>query len=444
MYQKTGWPVVAHARAWAEQNVYAGYNGGKYPFARSANIPAYHNETIALPLTSQFWDDLFQNGREWGLLQYQQDWMYTQASMDTITTSATAGRDWRMQMTNSLELHGLRFGFGGVMPADWLMSANQQAVTNGRVSNDYHADLNGEGYLNWDIGVASVFCWALSVIPAKDGWWSTPVQPGHPYKDNRTEPYGALHTAVATLSRGPVSPADKIGLFNRTMLMRTCMDDGTLLQPDIPATAIDSQLVQMALGPAQARAKGPEGGVWATYTDIAVGADGISRYGHVLVARLKLAYSLTIAELHHNIQSTAMGPHFVVENGVGATAEVALFSAAAPLQLQPCDQADFKLYHTVPVLSNGWGYVGELGKLVPVSAARVRSIEVVDDSVHVRLSGVASEQIQVAFARAAASSGRAELAAAGGVKATMVMVSCVFGQSGVVVATPDGGCAAAW
>ena len=32
----------------------------------------------------------------------------------------------------------------------------------------------------------------------------------------------------------PVSPADKIGLFNRSLIMRACMDDGTLLTPDRP------------------------------------------------------------------------------------------------------------------------------------------------------------------------------------------------------------------
>jgi hypothetical protein len=85
------------------------------------------------------------------------------------------------------------------------------------------------------------------VIPAKDGWWSTPAQPGHPYKDNRTENLGELHAAVATLSRGPVSPADKLGLFNRSQIMRSCMEDGTLLSPDRPALALDSSLLYRAL-----------------------------------------------------------------------------------------------------------------------------------------------------------------------------------------------------
>ena len=64
------------------------------------------------------------------------------------------------------------------------ISARTHTQTNGRISDDYHANLRDQGALNWNIGVASVFAWALSVMPAKDGWWSTPVQPGHPCEQN--------------------------------------------------------------------------------------------------------------------------------------------------------------------------------------------------------------------------------------------------------------------
>ena len=60
--------------------------------------------------------------------------MYTQGGMDVILENATLSRLWHMQMTDALQRHGMRFGFGGVMPADWLMSVEQQAVTNGRIS----------------------------------------------------------------------------------------------------------------------------------------------------------------------------------------------------------------------------------------------------------------------------------------------------------------------
>ena len=59
------------------------------------------------------------------------------------------------------------------------------------------------------------------------------------------------------LTRGPVSPSDKIGLINRTLVMRTCTEDGTLLQPDAPIRAIDAQMARLAFGAGGAR--GPDG-----------------------------------------------------------------------------------------------------------------------------------------------------------------------------------------
>lgn len=453
VYRATGWPVVGHGRAWAKDNVYAEYNGGKYPFAQGSDI---ENQTIGIPLTESFWDDLFENAKEWGLLQYQQDWMFTQAGMAPVLESATLGKQWRMQMTNALTKHGLRFGFGGVMPADWLMSTMQQSVTNGRVSNDYHANLKDAGALNWDIGVASVFCWALSVLPAKDGWWTMPEQPGHAYNDNRTEPYGALHAAVATLSRGPVSPADKIGMFNRTQIMRTCMEDGTLLSPDIPATSLDSQLVTMALGGKAAR-PGPNGGIWATFTEIGNGramggSRGVGlRYDHVLVPLLRARYTLTAEELWRHtagrhgssglavrsagaIANAKETKYVVVENGAhGAQAHrgAAWFGPDAPIVLNPCSQSDFKMYHTTPLLGNGWGYVGELDKHVPVSNARVRTISTTEASLKVLLSGVPGEVVALTFVNGGSSGGSSGVL-------PLIVVNCTFGAAGIMRATPEG------
>jgi hypothetical protein len=130
-----GWPVVAHARAWASAahgNVYARADPSGWIESKDLN----GGETLGLPTTATFWDALFANAREWGCLQYQQDWMNTQGGMQAIVVNASLGRQWHMQMTDALTRHGMRFGFGGATPADWLMSTEQQAVTNGRISED--------------------------------------------------------------------------------------------------------------------------------------------------------------------------------------------------------------------------------------------------------------------------------------------------------------------
>jgi hypothetical protein len=543
IYRATGWPVVAHARAWAsaaEGNVYARADPAGWVESRDAS-----GEVIGLPITTKFWDELFETTREWGCLQYQQDWMYTQGSMAAIEQSPGLSRLWHMQMTNALTRYGMRFGFGGVQPTDWLMSTEQQAVTNGRISDDYHANLDDEGAENWNIGTASIFGWALSVLPAKDGWWTTPDQPGHPYTDNRVENLGALHGAVATLSRGPVSPADKLGLFDRSQIMRSCMDDGTLLSPDRPALAIDSSLLYRALcgvapqaatdgatelaasackwsdsasgkflandtpgkqpasalqslaaaqawcclepecggitlqngsyqgrtgkkakscdrdclgmqswvknpgqpspppPPCRHRSSAPNGEIWATFSTIAG-----QTYHHVLVPLLRQpAYSLALAELEHNgqpLDRAGVGTVVVENAGSAKPATASLLGDGDALALTACDRTDFKLYHVVPLLPNGWGLVGETAKWIPMSVARVRSVEWSQKSderaseqaaVTVQLSGVENETISFGFVQKSQHQQQQQHQQQ---ELQIKYVSCVFGPEGTLTMTPTG------
>jgi hypothetical protein len=85
MYDQTGWPVVAHNRAWSTTNVYSTTNGGSYKFAEGLNPKI--NENIAIPLEEKFWHDLIGNAKEWGLINYQQDWMYGLPVARTARTS---------------------------------------------------------------------------------------------------------------------------------------------------------------------------------------------------------------------------------------------------------------------------------------------------------------------------------------------------------------------
>ena len=55
-----------------------------------------------------------------------------------------------------------------------------------------------------------------------------------------------LNAIVATLSTGPVSLADKARETNVTIVRRCARMDGRILQPDKPATAVDSMLAPPA------------------------------------------------------------------------------------------------------------------------------------------------------------------------------------------------------
>ena len=67
---ETDWDIVAHNRWWSTETEYAKQNGGQYSFRIE--------DRMALPLEEKFWDDLFANGKLWGLTVYEQDWLYTQ------------------------------------------------------------------------------------------------------------------------------------------------------------------------------------------------------------------------------------------------------------------------------------------------------------------------------------------------------------------------------
>ena len=427
---------------------------------------------------------------------YQQDWMFTQQDVLPVLESATLGRQWHLQMNDALAAQGQHFGFGGTMCSNYLQSTEMPVVTNGRTTDDYHAGLypNDGRDLNWRTGLASVFQFALGVVPAKDGFWSTAVQPGHPYKDNRTEPFANLQAAVAVLTRGPVSPSDKIGLINRTLVMRTCTEDGTLLQPDVPARALDAQVARLAFGAAR---HGPDGEVWATFTDVA----GAGRFFHVLAADLKAPYALgadDLANLPHGAPGfggpaclctsyrngaspraarLCRGPeepnatfpcypanppsnpdrcdadwapcavrrmvayensHAPASASGGVT--VVPFLPGARLALAACGKRDFALWHTAPVLPNGWAFLGETGKFVPVAANRLLALAHTTagggtgSSVAATVAGVPGETVRLAFYRA-------PTAAEGG-DGAVVTVACTFGQSGRMTAeVPAGTCA---
>ena len=57
---------------WADNNVYATQNGGKYKFLVEPDVK------LAIPDDQSLWDDLMSNKTEHGipLSVYEQDWMY--------------------------------------------------------------------------------------------------------------------------------------------------------------------------------------------------------------------------------------------------------------------------------------------------------------------------------------------------------------------------------
>ena len=96
--------------------------------------------------------------------------------------------------------------------------------------------------------------------------------------------------------------------------------------------------------------------------------------------------------------------------------------------LAACGMADFGLVHAAPVFGNGWAYLGEPAKFVPVAEARTRSISEDAAGVSVELRGAAGEEVELAFYAP---------------NGTVMAVDCVLDEAGAATARAAndmGGC----
>ncbi|XP_046561027.1 uncharacterized protein LOC124270048 [Haliotis rubra] len=369
LYNKTGLPISAHNRYWASDTTYAKQNGGKYAFLVENNK--------ALPIDQTFWDDLISNGRKWGLLTYEQDWLNVEfADVPSLTYDAYLGEMWLNQMGRGAAKNGVTIQYCMANSRHLLQGISIPTVTQARASGDYHP-----GTQQWRIGVTSVFARAIGIAPFKDNFWTTTVQPGSPYKGAQ-EPYTELNAVVATLSTGPVGPSDMIGKFNKTIIMKSVNSDGLILKPSRPATAIDNMIRRLAWDDFE----GPDGEVWSTYSDFG----GNNKYGIVLAADLQGSYNMTpcmagFQGFPNSMVFSAKDPN-----------KVQLLTDPQPLLLSGCTMVDFCLYYVSPVIPFGGHQVliqGELDKWVPMSPQRVVDITVDSSDIIVRIAGASNEQV---------------------------------------------------
>jgi len=287
-------------------------------------------------------------------LVYEQDWLSTVwDSFNAIKQDVNLGRNWLLEMGNSAAKYDLTIQYCMAYPRYFLQSLEIPAVTQIRASGDYH-----QSNTQWQIGDSSLLAHAVGLAPFKDDFRTT-TDAQH-CANSDVEQWPELETAVAIFSAGPVGPSDHIDNWNRTLIMKTCMDDGKLLQPSMPAMSIDSTYVYRAFA-----SGGPNGQVWDAVTDL----DGFL-FHYVLVINLNATYSLTVDQLN--------GP--TIPNSVTFEARnpsaLALFDASHPLSLAACGKIDFQIHHIVPAFSNGWALLGELNKFVSVSEDRFVNIDV--------------------------------------------------------------------
>ena len=141
--ESTNMRFVAHNRYWSNLTQYARQNGGAYAFELDADSGK------AIPVETAFWVDLLTNATHWGLLTYEQDWLHNEFEDMAITLSdPTVGRQWLLQMGAGADAAGVSIQYCMPYPRHVLQSLEVPAVTQIRVSDDYHPDNDQFSYVH--------------------------------------------------------------------------------------------------------------------------------------------------------------------------------------------------------------------------------------------------------------------------------------------------------
>jgi hypothetical protein len=209
----------------------------------------------------RFYRMLFEYGIENGMSSFENDYLdYNFLAMPYLRKTHGAANKWLAGINQAALERSLPVQICMALPSDLMASVQFDSMTNYRASTDYGIDDSSLPIFphdaNLNIGASSLLGFALGVRPSKDIFWTQRPDNcrGDPLKDpHACGRWGAhtnpgsnceLNALVATLSTGPVSIADKAGHTNSTLVQRCVRADGRILQPDKPATSVDSMFTQ--------------------------------------------------------------------------------------------------------------------------------------------------------------------------------------------------------
>ena len=180
-------PVIVHHKYYSTDNLYQ----EKYQFRNGSD------GKVSLPIDQRFFNKIFSQIKQWGVEILIQDWLSSiyedmpDASYDVFTA-----REYHLHLAEGAKQAGIKIIYCMPLIPDILETLENTQVHYMRISDDYSTNIN-----QWNIGRASMITWAIGVIPFKDTFWTTSVQPQSPYGDF-TEPNIHLNALVALMSLG--------------------------------------------------------------------------------------------------------------------------------------------------------------------------------------------------------------------------------------------------
>ena len=411
----TGWPVMAHNRYWATNNVYASnpetpigpsrYHGAVFPFFWGAEA--------GLPQNASFWDNLFSINSDWGLAVYEQDWLCTTVEhMPVLTQDANMGAKWLRDMGEGAERHGLSIQYCMSYPRHVLQSLEVPTVTQARASNDYQPQTQIFDYNQWKIAESSLWVAAIGICPSKDSFWTMPTSQYDPHYDpiwNCSEKRNRLESVSASMSNGVVQISDRIGYSNRSLIMQSCTESGRILTPDFSATPSDGCIASRAI--AASRILSSPAMPCGAHTGAIHGATSLvqsaGQFFYILSVGLVEPYEMHSHEWCRSWGSsengTCVGSEQWIAFEANATTQLFFVGGTRPLPLLPSDEYSFQYFTLAPVppaaRDGDWVFLGEDAKWISASQVRVKNVTSSTGGATAVLEGAPGEQVIVRFAQ---------------------------------------------
>ena len=224
LHEKINLPFACHARWFSLKSPYI--QKYKSVIAKSA----------ALPIEPQFWNDLMKQSAENGIILYEQDWLIsTFDRIPFLQENIFATEEWLTWMAQAAQENNISIQYCMAPSGAFLYAIKFPAVTNARVTGDYHARATKQFFYP-QFSQTNILAWGVGIWPSLDCYLTTttPI-----WKGLYREKYPEQMTLLSNLGGGVICPADKADRVNRPLLMKTCTEEGLLLKPDRPITAND-------------------------------------------------------------------------------------------------------------------------------------------------------------------------------------------------------------
>ena len=427
----TGVPFSLYSNYFCPANNYSGFE-----FTSADGTSAGHAGYFAqvVPWQSRdFYKQLISQGKGQSMVSFELDYETTTwHAFSSFRNNVTYAADWLDGMGAALD--------DARIPVQWCMSTPRfilqsllyPAVTNARASVDFAQDGGGNLYR---FGYSAPFISAVGLRPSKDGFWTRgPTQPPDDwYTPAQTDkhPNPTIHAIVATLSMGPVAIQDRVNYTDTALIKRSCMSNGTLLQPSRALSTSDSAFALSSRHKQGTGQSAHEGHIWRTMSQVWSVANVSNGWHFVLGFNLGSQYVVSASDLAPPPATNVYGgqltgwtmatdytrqtfayrafswPRCANNTDVGAHTPCAKhWNGAAPNgpvlgigqnhnSSNKNGTMQWELVTLAPIFSNGMAILGELDKWASVSPNRFLQIKIARTDTTLTIAGAVGEAIAI-------------------------------------------------